>query len=323
MKIVSFLLVVMFVTQVHAQNLPRLNFGAVSPFVNSSLSQISPRDTSGIVRADTAIPVPVTGRVPYPKVYNVNFWTDGIITMGGVGVSLLALPGERNKDRISPGEFQSLDRNLLNPFDRWALNIQTSNISTFETYSTYTQFITALLPVSLFFTDRIKDDWANIFLMYLEANSVAVTIYVATPLGPLLRNKYRPIVYHDELSQGDRSSGNNRNSFYSGHVASATTATFFMAKVYCDYHPELGCDNDWLYAAAMVPPLVMSYLRLKAYDHFPSDLVVGMGVGALVGIMVPELHHVGGKDIALGLFSSPTKGTGLTMQWEAPVEEAH
>jgi membrane-associated phospholipid phosphatase len=259
--------------------------------------------------------------VPYPKVYNVNFWVDGSITALGAVASLLALPGERNKDRITGAEFQSLDRNLLNPFDRWALNIQTSNISTFETYSTYTQFITALLPVSLFFTDRIKDDWANIFLMYLEANSVAVTIYVATPLGPLFQNKYRPIVYHDELSEGDRSSGNNRNSFYSGHVASATTATFFMAKVYCDYHPELGCDKYWFYGAAMVPPLVMSYFRLKAYDHFPSDIVVGMGVGALVGIMVPELHHVGGKDISLGLFSSPTKGTGLTMQWDVPTHE--
>jgi hypothetical protein len=59
----------------------------------------------------------------------------------------------------------------------------------------------------------------------------------------------------------------------------------------------------------------MGYLRIKALDHFPSDDAVGLALGALIGIVVPELHkHPCNKNISLGMFSSPD-GTGLSVCW--------
>ena len=64
-----------------------------------------------------------------------------------------------------------------------------------------------------------------------------------------------------------------------------------MAKVYSDYHPELGNKKYWLYGAALIPPLIVGYYRIKAMRHFPTDVITGLAVGAAVGILVPHLHR--------------------------------
>ena len=70
-----------------------------------------------------------------------------------------------------------------------------------------------------------------------------------------------------------------------------------------------------MYGAAFIPPLVMSYLRLRALAHFPSDLMVGFGMGALCGILVPELHRISIENTSLGLYATP-EGTGITLKWQ-------
>ena len=141
-------------------------------------------------------------------------------------------------------------------------------------------------------------------------------IYLYAPFGPLFQNRYRPAVYYDELgTSGARMTAWNRSSFYSGHAASAAAATFFTVKVYCDYHPELmGWNKYLLYGAAAVPPLIEGYLRMKALDHFPSDVLVGFGVGALCGILIPELHRIKIENVSMGLYSS-YEGTGISLKW--------
>ena len=51
-----------------------------------------------------------------------------------------------------------------------------------------------------------------------------------------ITNRYRPYVYSSESTIEQR--GGAKNSFYAGHVALVATSTFFMAKVYGDYHPD-------------------------------------------------------------------------------------
>jgi membrane-associated phospholipid phosphatase len=53
---------------------------------------------------------------------------------------------------------------------------------------------------------------------------------------------------------------------------------------------------------------------VKSLAHFPSDVMVGMGVGALCGIIIPELHRFQDKNISLGLYSSPA-ATGIAITW--------
>ena len=123
------------------------------------------------------------------------------------------------------------------------------------------------------------------------------------------------MAYYDQLTYDQRKSGSNRNSFYSGHDAVVSASTFFMAKVYCDYNPGIGNNKYFLYAAATIPPLDMGYFRVKALAHFPSDVLVGLGVGAVCGFVIPELHRLQDKNFSLGLYSS-SEGTGITMKWQ-------
>jgi membrane-associated phospholipid phosphatase len=134
-------------------------------------------------------------------------------------------------------------------------------------------------------------------------------------MGPAFIDRYRPVSYYEELAFDVRSEGDSRNSFYSGHVSSVAAATFFMVKVYSDYHPEIGNNKYLFYGAALVPPVALGYFRIKALRHFPSDILVGIGVGALCGILVPELHRLAQENISLGLYTTQ-EGTGLAIRWQ-------
>ena len=80
------------------------------------------------------------------------------------------------------------------------------------------------------------------------------------------------------------------DSFFSGHVSTVTTSTFFIVKVLSDYHPGLRKKWPLLYGAATLPALWTAYFRLRAGKHFPTDLITGYFIGAAIGIGVPQLH---------------------------------
>ena len=78
---------------------------------------------------------------------------------------------------------------------------------------------------------------------------------------------------------------------------------------------QTGSKKYLLYLAASVPPAIIGFARVKSLDHFPSDFAVGFGLGAVIGIVIPELHknrHF--KDFSLGMFTSPD-GMGVSVGW--------
>jgi hypothetical protein len=249
------------------------------------------------------------------KPYRVNRPVVIGIIAAGLFSDYFAIGRIKNKAAISDDELHAINPDILNNIDRWALKQNPADRNQYKKISDVSQIPIILLPGLLAFNKNISKDWFDLLLMYAEGHTITFTFYNYSFLGPTFQNKYRPMTYYSEFSDEERKSGNNRNSFYSGHVASCAYSTFFMAKVYCDYHPNSGAGPYLWYTAATIPPLVMGYLRIKALDHFPSDDAVGLALGALIGIVVPELHkHPCNKNISLGMFSSPD-GTGLSVCW--------
>jgi len=104
--------------------------------------------------------------------------------------------------------------------------------------------------------------------------------------------------------------GNYKNAFFAGHVAVVATSTFFMAKVYNDYHPDSKFKYV-LWGGAVLATGTMGYLRHIAGKHFPTDILVGTAVGTLSGILVPGLHkNKNNEDRAWRL--SPAIGNGYS-----------
>lgn len=248
--------------------------------------------------------------------YHVNYWATGGIIAGGLVLEKIGVPWISNKSKITTAELQNLDSHDITPIDRWALNFDPSNMSYYSKISDEFQYAVVFIPFLTLLDRNIRHDWLDILIMYLETQTITNNLYLYSPIGPTFQNRFRPAVYYDALGESDlRTRGTNRNSLYSGHVAATTAASFFAAKVYCDYHPELGFNKYLIYGAATIPPIVMSYFRLRALAHFPTDLLVGFGVGALCGILIPEFHRIKTKNVLLGVYSS-FEGTGISMRWQ-------
>jgi membrane-associated phospholipid phosphatase len=281
--------------------------------VKDSVSVVTKEDQN-VVKTKDNLPLPNAG--PKPHLYRMNYWFSGSFSVVATAANIYAIPNLiLNKKEITQAELSSLNRDAVPEFDKWAINQDLGDIHQFDKTSDYILQGILLSTASLGFDKHIRRDALRLFTMYLETHAVTYTLYNFGFFGPLFHNKFRPVTYYDAVPLDERVSGNNRNSFYSGHVASATASTFFMAKVLNDYHPEYSSAKKYLiYGLASVPPLVLGYYRVKAMKHFPSDVMVGYVLGAICGIAVPELHRFKNQSIRWGVTSTPV-GPGLTMSW--------
>ncbi|MFA6924865.1 MAG: phosphatase PAP2 family protein [Bacteroidales bacterium] len=256
-----------------------------------------------------------------PHIYKINYWVTIPFCAAATVADALSIKRIKDKKSMTDADFQTLNKNSFNSIDRWAFKQDPSKRNNYENYSHYTLTTIVALPLLFGFDKTISKDFVNLILMLYETHSIVFSIYNYGFLGPTFQNRYRPVVYYDQLTHDQRRSGGNLSSFYSGHVASAAASTFFMVKVYSDYHPEIGANKYLLYGAASIPPLFLGYLRVKALKHFPSDVMVGFGLGAICGIIVPELHRIKNKkrSISLGLYSTGD-ANGLTLTWNPSVK---
>lgn len=251
------------------------------------------------------------------KVYRVNRAVSGIISAVGTATNIWAIDNIiHNKKDLTEAELANLRKDIINGFDRWALDLDPSKRNDYYKGSDY--FLPAAVVGSaaiLLANKDISKDWKDILLMYYEMHAITFNIYNFSFFGPNFQNRVRPVAYYSNyFSVDERKGGNQRNSMYSGHTASTTASTFFLVKVYSDYHPEIGGKKYLLYAIASVPPLVEGYLRVKALAHFPSDNLVGFVIGAAAGIIIPDLHKNRDKNVAVTLNDSPF-GPQVALKW--------
>lgn len=252
-------------------------------------------------------------------VYHVKAWSSIGLTVAGQ-LAILIAQKTFSKPDITAQEFDAVQLpssvNSINAIDRWALRL--GNPKTDFTWTAVgIQAACAAAPLALLFGERYRKNWDDIVLMLLEVNTLATCMFQFSPFGPFFQNRFRPAVYYakDSVSRYAERSGGERNSFFSGHENSAAASLFCMAKIYCDYNPQIqGWDKVGIYALASIPPLIMGCFRVIALRHFPTDVIVGGIIGGSCGILVPEFHRIAGKNVSLGMYSSP-ESTGLSLAW--------
>ena len=231
--------------------------------------------------------------------YEWNWTRDGIWTGAAFGTSAYGLILIKDKDDITTEDLAALDVNNINFIDRWAAGNNSESANKISDIPFAASFV---IPFGLLFNDDINDHSAQFIGMYLQSLSTTSAMYTVTA-GFV--NRSRPYVYNEDNDIGRRLSKNGQRSFYSGHVAAAATATFFAAKVYIDYNPEI-TGKGYIWAAAAAIPATIGYFRLEAGQHFLTDIILGYTLGAATGILIPEMHKkrdnsleltpVGGRD---------------------------
>ncbi len=248
------------------------------------------------------------------KVYKIHYAIEIPATVGLFTFNYWGFTQLKKKDRITNSQINSLDKNNIWPVDRIALNQQVGQRFDARKISDWGLNITLFAPVLLYLDKDIRESWLDIALLYLETQSINSNLY--TWGGPMFTDRIRPLAYYDQISIKEKKERGTTDSFFSGHVSWTAGASFFMAKVISDYHPELGAKKWWLFLAALVPPAFVGHYRIKGLKHFPTDIMMGTAVGAAVGVLNPHLHKIknGKNRVSMAPFSGEYSGLAVRIR---------
>lgn len=247
-------------------------------------------DSLRITRNDTlqipdtlSTPISLVNTTKRQQVYKLKPAVDIPVFAVGAGWSAYAFTKIYSKEHSNVETILSLDKNDINWFDRWAVRPYNKSI---DKASYYPFYASTLLPFLFLTGKETSKDFFKLSFLFLESMSITGFLYTGSVY---LTNRYRPYAYSSESTMEQRTRGGAKNSFYAGHVALIATSTFFMAKVYNDYHPE--SKAKWVFfSLAGAATGSVAYMRYRAGQHFPSDILLGITQGTLTGILIPHFH---------------------------------
>lgn len=244
--------------------------------------------------------------------YKVNYKVEIPIIAVGFTLFYLQLPNLDGIASIEPQEVGNYKKSSINRLDKFVLNYPESGYKKASFRSDLVLNITSVAPVLLLLDKKIRKNWGDLITLYGEAQFGQSAFYIGS--ATFIR-KARPFVYNSNLSITERSGKNTTKSFFSGHTSVTSTASFFMAKIYDDYHSLSKGQKVLLYAGASIPPALVGYYRMKAGMHFTSDVLTGFLLGAASGILVPEFHKVKPKGLSLvPIYNNNFKGLAFSLR---------
>jgi membrane-associated phospholipid phosphatase len=252
--------------------------------ISDTTKKVETKRWDSIVQTPQALPnAPATVRSSSDKIYKLKPAVDIPVIAAGSAWTLYAFSKIYDRDESTVEKINSLNVNNIPRFDRWAADIYSEKAAEVSDAFFYGSMP---LPILLMLDKKIRKDAGKIALLYWEAMSVTGVLYSGSSY---LTSRYRPYAYNPEAPMEQRLRGGAKNSFYAGHVALVGTSTFFMAKVFSDYHPD--SKAKWLpYTIASVATGATAYLRHRGGRHFPSDILIGSALGPLSGILIPHWH---------------------------------
>lgn len=244
-----------------------------------------------IITIFTFLTSPVLAQTDSP--YETSLEVDGPIIAAGVGLSYYGLTLMGDKEGMTEEEILALNKNDVNGFDRFSAGYDSESAANLSDFGFYGSFG---LPVVMMLNDNVRSKAGQVAVLYVE--TMAVTGAFFTMVNGNVE-RARPLTYSPDVEMGEKDDKNSLNSFYAGHTSATAAASFFAAKIFHDFNPDSKA-RPYVWAAAAALPATVGYLRLKAGKHFLSDNLLGYGIGAAAGILVPQLHKKSNKrDITL------------------------
>ena len=222
--------------------------------------------------------------------FTIDPVVDGVLIVGGVGFSqILGLILSTNEIKPNqPGD----PANLLS-IDRIAVT-QTidPHAGTYSNIGLYTAYGYAALDTILAGAREGRRAFLVDAILYSESIAITWAFTDATKIGV---RRPRPIDYINcsapAASSTTCDSTDLQLSFFSGH-ASATATIAATASYLAFVRDGWRAPRPWitLVAGTLLTGFV-SYERVRAGEHFPTDVLVGSMAGASIGVLVPHFHR--------------------------------
>jgi membrane-associated phospholipid phosphatase len=268
---------------------------------------------ASVVRADPS-PTPVAVPLEEGQHFALDPVSDGVLTAGGFGFAFLLGEVLGTGEIKPPLPSPSFSTSSLLPIDRSAVT-QTidPHASTYSNYGLYVAVGYAVLdPVLSGFRDGTDALLVDAF-MYAESGSLALTL---TDITKIAVRRPRPIDYINcgtaaqQAVPGNCTSTDLGLSFFSGHasgVASIGATATYLAFVRSPNSPR-----PWItLGVATALTAFVSYERVRAGQHFPTDVIAGSMAGAAIGVLVPHLHRHKQEPPPVWVGAAPAPGGGL------------
>ena len=178
-------------------------------------------------------------------------------------------------------ESYPLDKNTVNPFDRFTMQPYSKTLSVASDISVFTTAATSAvmlaLPSSQYFTVGV-----------IYAETVSLT-YAMKELLKWAIPRERPYLYFEGYPEEALKNGDYNKSFCSGHTSVAFSVAAANTYIFSKYYP----DSKWkipVIAASYSLAALTGILRVASGEHFASDVLVGALLGTAMGYGIPALH---------------------------------
>lgn len=271
--------------------------------LTSALNVVTAQDTTVLPSEDQSLNT---------SPYKTSFKKDFPVIVAGVGLTYWGNTIIKNKNPLTLSELATKTRDKVPFFDRGNAGNYSENLNK----ASYIPMLGSFpLPLIMMLANKNeRRNASQILVMYLEAEAITGALYT---MVNGTTNRPRPLVYGTKAPTDERLSKNNQRSFYAGHTASSATATFFAAKVFSDLNPGSKA-KPYVWAVAAIIPAVVGYMRYQAGFHFLSDNILGYGIGAATGILIPQWHKTkASKNISMLPFvSKDYKGFSLVYNFK-------
>jgi undecaprenyl-diphosphatase len=246
--------------------------------------------------------------------FSIDPVADGVLIGGGGGLAgLLSLVLSTGEITATPPGPTS---NLLS-IDRVAVT-QTidPHAALYSNIALYSAIGFAALDPIL---SGVRDGWdAALVDAVMYGESFALTEMV-TDITKIAVRRPRPIDYIDcpygSAASSSCTGTNYQLSFFSSHASSVAsigaTATYLAFQRTTARSPR-----PWItLAASVLLTAFVSYERVRAGVHFPTDVIAGSMAGAAIGVLVPHLHRhkEEAPPVWIGVAPSPHGGGALTL----------
>jgi membrane-associated phospholipid phosphatase len=216
--------------------------------------------------------------------YHLSWATDGPV-LGAAGLfGITTLATNKHLPGLTVEEVNALSPANVNAFDRPATSNYAPQASDISTAVQYTLFVS---PGALLFDHDVSDDITTVGTMYLEAVVFAAT---TTQIAKNLVDRPRPYAYNLVAPLSERTAPDARRSMFSGHTTFAFASAVFLSTVYSDFFPGSSW-SPYIWAGSLSGAAAVAIMRVTSGQHFPTDILIGAGVGSGIGYLIPLVHR--------------------------------